>query len=248
MTKYSKACVLMLQIPTSKEIHPSWMDFLNPERIQMLAEIAQKVGDRINPNSEYVLRFLQTDLSEVKVIILGQDPYPQQGMATGRAFEVGGLESWHQSFRQVSLKNIVRLLHKDYWGITRYEDIHSFTMIKQEMKQGKFPILPPNALFSSWERQGVLLLNTSFTCIPGIPGSHEGFWKAFTKELLGYLSANPRLHWFLWGKHACEKMACIQSGIVHASRHPMLCSSKYPDDFLKSDCFLATGHLIQWLG
>jgi len=73
---------------------------------------------------------------------ISHDPYPEKGIATGRAFEVGGLKSWEQPFRQVSLKNIIRLIHKSYNNITRYEDIPSFTEIKKEIKAGRFPILP----------------------------------------------------------------------------------------------------------
>lgn len=229
-------------------IHSSWTDFLNAERIETIKDISQKIGENVNPEYKNILRFLSVDLSNVKVVILGQDPYPEKGVATGRAFEVGGLKTWEQPFKQVSLKNIVRLIHKSYSNIEKYEDIFSFNRIKNEIKEGRFPILPPDRLFESWEKQGVLLLNTSFSCVPNNPESHAMLWQEFSRRLIGYISEKYNLCWFLWGKHAISMRGVINKGEFYVSRHPMLCSSKYDDDFLKSDCFTETKHLINWLG
>ncbi|NLG88834.1 MAG: uracil-DNA glycosylase [Clostridiaceae bacterium] len=231
-----------------ENIDSSWHDFLNGGGFEMIDGIAAETGDNINPEAGKVLRFLKVNLDNVKVVILGQDPYPQKGAATGRAFEVGGLTSWLQNFKQVSLKNIVRLIYKSYNRISSYEDILPFKQIQREIETGRFPILPPDKLFESWENQGVLLLNTSFTCIPGVPGSHELLWHDFSCRLLSYISSRIDCHWFLWGKSPLQRMMHIKKGIFHISRHPMLCSSKYDDDFLKSDCFLKTFDIINWLG
>ena len=94
--------------------HPSWSGLLTEEIVDKLKDIESKIGDNINPEPENVLRFLNNDLSNIKVVILGQDPYPEKGRATGRSFEVGDLHSWNDKFRQVSLKNIIRLIHKNY--------------------------------------------------------------------------------------------------------------------------------------
>ncbi len=230
-----------------ERINSSWERFLTRERLDVLEEIGRRTGESVNPSREKILRFLKVDISAINVVILGQDPYPQMGMATGRAFEVGGLNSWQQSFRQVSLKNIVRLLYKNYKNIHDYNDICSFNQIKDKIQSGSFPILPPDKLFVSWENQGVLLLNTSFSCEPGVPGSHMHLWEDFSKQLISFISNNKNLHWFLWGKNAAEQQAHIRDGTLHISRHPMLCSQKYNDDFLKSTCFLETWHLINWV-
>lgn len=107
------------------------------------------------------------DVDNVKVIWLGQDVYPAKGVATGRSFEVGGLNDWSKPFRQVSLKNIVRLIHKNHYGIIDYKDIKKFSNIQKEIKNGTFQIKSPNYLFETLEDQGVLFLNTSFTCEVG---------------------------------------------------------------------------------
>ena len=185
----------------------------------------------------------------MKVCILGQDVYYQPNVATGRSFEVGGLNSWSTPFTQVSLKNIIRLIHKNYNNITNYEDIKKFSEIVKEIEANKFPILPPNEYFSSLEQQGVLFLNSYFTCEIGKPNSHRNIWLQFSIKLLDYISNRKSdLIWFLWGNEAISKKQYITNGKFYESRHPMLCSKQYPNDFLKSNCFKDTMNIINWLG
>ena len=231
------------------DIHPSWDEFLTDSVIEELQKIHNKIGTDYNPtNPKDVLRFLQTDLNQVKVIWLGQDVYPMKGVATGRAFEVGGLNSWQEPFRQISLKNIIRLLHKNYNHIENYQDILSFKQIKEEMLNGTFEIEEPNRWFQELEKQGVLFLNTSFTCAPGKPNSHKSIWETFSQQVLSYISQQmPNIIWFLWGKEAISNKAYIRDGIFYESRHPMMCSSKYDNDFLKFEGFKNTMDSINWL-
>lgn len=231
------------------DIHHSWNKFLRDEIILELKEIEEKIGKNINPTPENVLRFMKNNLYDIRVVILGQDPYPQQGRATGRAFEVGDLHSWHEKFRQVSLKNIVRLIHKNYNGISEYKDIKKFSEIQEEIREGAFTIVPPDEIFKSWEKQGALLLNTYLSVEVGIPGSHISIWENFSQELLNFISLeNKNIRWFLWGKMAEGKKPFIKSGKAYISRHPMMCSEKYQDDFLKNDCFKDTMDIIDWRG
>lgn len=235
-----------------KNIHPSWNDFLTDEIIEDLKVIESKIGNDFNPYpGEKALRFLSVDLNSVKVLIQGMDAYPAQDpdVATGRAFEVGNLTSWLSKFRQVSLKNIVRLLHKNYNGIEEYSDIKKFSDIQKEIKSGEFKILPPNEIFESWEKQGVLCINIYPTCKRGEPGSHKELWRNFAVKLIKYISTtNPNIRWFLWGAESISSKQYIESGIICDSRHPMMCSEKYAEDFLKSNCFKDTMNEINWLG
>lgn len=231
------------------DINDSWQEFLTPSIIEELKNIENRIGDNFTPCTQNVLRFLKTDLYKRKVIILGQDPYPQPGVATGRAFEVGGLVAWDMPFRQVSLKNIVRLIYKSYSGITEYKDIKKFSEILQEIKLGNFNILPPNLLFSSLDKQGVLFLNTYLTCEVNESNSHRDIWEGFSVRLFEFISQRrPDAIWFLWGSEAISKQKYIKDGILYKSRHPMLCAGKFADDFLKSDCFKDTMDKINWLG
>lgn len=237
----------MSLIPT--DAHASWNRFLSREVRDELKGIEEKIGENINPEYENVLKFLRCDLYHVKVVILGQDPYPEKGRATGRAFEVGDLHSWNDKFRQASLKNIIRLIHKNYNNINNYKDILKFSDIQKQIALGRFVIAPPDRLFKSWEKQGALLLNTYFTVEQGKAGSHISLWGPFSTKLFEYISEeNKNISWFLWGKQAEEKSRHIKSGRLYISRHPMMCSEKYEDDFLRSNCFKDTMNMINWLG
>ncbi|MRH44418.1 uracil-DNA glycosylase [Aquibacillus halophilus] len=230
--------------------HPSWNDFLTMDIRNELKKIEKQIGENFNPtNPANILRFLTIDLNNIKVIWLGQDVYPAKGVATGRSFEVGGLVSWDQSFRQVSIKNIIRLLHKNYFGITSYDHIRSFNTIKIDINDGIFPIKSPDEWFSSLEKQGVLFLNTSFTCEIGKANSHKHIWEEFSEQVVTYISKHrPDVKWFLWGNEAKTTKQYIPKGVFFESRHPMMCSKKYENDFLKSNCFLLTTDEIDWLG
>ncbi|MFI3209718.1 MAG: uracil-DNA glycosylase [Peptostreptococcaceae bacterium] len=235
-----------------KNVHSSWNDFLTDEILNEIKEIESKIGDDFNPYpKEKALRFLSINLYEVKVLIQGMDPYPAENskVATGRSFEVGNLYSWNDKFRQVSLKNIVRLLYKNYNNIEEYSNIKKFSEIQKEILSGEFKILPPNEIFESWEKQGVLCINIYPTCKKGETGSHKVLWKDFSVKLIEYISnTNPYIRWFLWGSESISSKDYIKKGIIVESRHPMMCSEKYPEDFLKSNCFKDTMNNINWLG
>ena len=230
-----------------KDFHPSWSKFLTEDIILELDDIETKIGNDINPTHDNVLRFMKNNLYDIKVVILGQDPYPEKGRATGRAFEVGDLLSWNQKFRQVSLKNIIRLIYKNYNDINEYSDIRKFSEIQKEIREGKFSILPPDKIFKSWEKQGVLLLNTYLSVENGNTGSHISIWQNFSAELLKFISEeNKDINWFLWGRAAEEKREFIKYGKLYISRHPMMCSDVYEDDFLRNNCFKDTMDIINW--
>lgn len=229
--------------------HKSWDVFLTKDILEMLFAIESEIkNDSINPEAKYVLRFFEQDLKKIKILILGQDPYPQKGAATGRAFEVGNLESWLVPFRNISLKNIVRAIYQSEYGKTM-----KFAELKEKIEDGSFPLPAPNQLFESWSQQGVLLLNTSFTCKAGQPGSHARIWGPFTKKLLEFIALNrPDIIWFLWGNHAINITSDIPVKNKLETMHPMMCyaSKNRPGDFLFGEInpFKSTSSIINWMG
>ncbi len=231
-------------------IHDSWKKFLCKENIDLLKQIENSIdltGEEFTPPTENVLKFLKFPLKEVKVVILGQDPYPQKGVATGRAFEVGTLKSWDDTFNNISLKNIIRAIYHAYKN-----NFLKYSEIKKEIGLF-FPLKSPNQLFVEWEKQGVLLLNTSFTCAIGKSNSHEKLWKSFTKALLKFIAEeNQDIIWFLWGNNAKSIVLDINIKNKIESMHPMMCYNR-PDreeDFLfgKVNAFKETMNFINWLG
>jgi uracil-DNA glycosylase len=159
---------------------------------------------KIYPAESQVFSALQlTPFDEVRVLLLGQDPYPGEGMAHGLCFSV----SPAVKKLPASLKNVFKELQSDL-GV------------------------PPanNGCLTSWAKQGVLLLNTILTLRAGEPLSHKGRgWETFTDEIIRKVSAkaDPVVFVF-WGKPAQEKIQYID-GTRHAivqSAHPSPLSVK----------------------
>lgn len=229
-------------------INHSWEPFLSGEVLQILSGIEDELKMQdFTPGPDKVLRFLTLPLASVNVIILGQDPYPQPGVATGRAFEVGNLQSWSVPFQNISIKNILRAIYRAYTG-----EVIKFNDLKAKF-DNEFPVLPPTRLFAHWESQGVLLLNTSFTCKPGESGSHRHLWAPFSSRLLSWINVSfPEIAWFIWGADALEitEGLALKNAIV--SKHPMMCfeGKGRDDDFLygKNNCFGVFREQIDWTG
>jgi uracil-DNA glycosylase len=229
-------------------VHPDWDDFLTTKVQVKINDIDREISkSSYTPSPEKVLRFLTLPLSAVKIIIVGQDPYPQVGVATGRAFEVGTLKSWNEPFNNVSLKNILRAIYKAYTG-----EVKKFNELRAKF-DNEFPVLPPNKLFINWEDQGVLLLNTCFTCEIGKSGSHKKIWEDFSADLFSYINKfNNKINWFLWGAHAVEATKKMQLLNYVRIMHPMMCFNKSgrESDFLYGNinCFELFKNEINWTG
>ena len=139
------------------------------------------------------LRF--TDYDQVKVVILGQDPYHGEGEAHGLSFSV------HDDVRRPpSLNNILKVLNSDL-GIVR----------------------SGNEL-TDWAKQGVLLLNSVLTVVKDTPLSHKGKgWEIFTDNIIRYLNDREEpIVFILWGSYARSKKELITNRrhLILESAHP----------------------------
>jgi uracil-DNA glycosylase len=149
------------------------------------------------PPADLVFAALQlTPFNNVRVVILGQDPYHGEGQAHGLAFSVqDGVAI------PPSLRNIFKELHSDL-GIE----------------------LSSSGNLQHWAQQGVLLLNTTLTVRSGMAASHHGRgWEAFTDAIISLLDSRAEpIVFVLWGAHAQEKQILIQSPhhTVITSSHP----------------------------
>ncbi|WP_162985715.1 uracil-DNA glycosylase [Virgibacillus halodenitrificans] len=237
--------------------HPTWESFFNrTDIINILKDIESKIGHHFTPAPEKVLRFAEMNLDEVKIIIIGKDPYPQEGVATGKAFEVNGVSSWFDKGLNNSLKNILKAIHKHYFKLDKGVSI---SKVREDIEYGKFPILPPNEAFDEWEKQGVLFLNTAFTCeIGGIEqaGSHLSIWKLFFEELLVYIvNQNTDIKYFLWGDARKYEKPLRKENVLeehlYLSLHPCTNGDKEGYErnsyFLNNPCFRDTGKDIEWV-
>jgi uracil-DNA glycosylase len=147
------------------------------------------------PAGDRVLRAFQQPLDQVRVLIVGQDPYPTAGHAVGLSFSVD------PSVRPLpkSLTNIFRELVDDL-GVP----------------------MPPTGDLSPWAERGVLLLNRVLTVRPGTPGSHRGKgWEAVTDAALAALAARGGpLVAILWGRDARNLAPALGSVPRIESPHP----------------------------
>ena len=228
-------------------IHEDYYDFFTVEKVTAINSFIKCMEIRkieYIPKNEYVFKALRSSISSRKVCILSNEPYSQGEIATGLAFEVKNT-SWVNHEINISLKNILKLLYKTYTG--KMEDIEK---IRKEISHNEFNILPPNELFKSWEKQGVLLLNSSLTAIEEKTGEHNKFWHPFTRDLMEYISTkNENIVYLLWGKDAEQFEKNILNGEIIKSNHPAKGGhSEGEKDFLKGDFFEKTKDIINWLG
>ena len=240
------------------KIDPSWMEFLKQENVLIeLMKIDKTISaTNFTPNLDLVLRFFELNIKDIKVLILGRDVYPQKAVATGRSFEVRGINSWQDKSINSSLKNILKLIYKAY---IQSSDKVNIEKIRNEIKDGSFKILPPDKVFDDWEKQGVMFLNAGFTCEVGKfekSGSHIKIWKQFFTLLLNYIaSQNSEIKYFLWGDSKKYSKNLEILGVsplnIYTSKHP--CTNgendKYENgkNFLNCPCFLETKNIIKWV-
>lgn len=148
---------------------------------------------KVYPAATDVFRFASTPLRDVKVVILGQDPYHGAGQADGLAFSVReGVKL------PPSLKNIFRELLTDCGDAA----------VKARAGWGDGLDSCLNGDLSAWARQGVLLLNTALTVREGEAGSHLAAWQPFTDEVVRTVvdSSTVAPHFILWGSKAKATM------------------------------------------
>ena len=155
-------------------------------------------GKTIYPlGSQIFNAFEFTPFNEVKVVILGQDPYHGAGQAHGLCFSVN-----KNVAVPPSLKNIYKELQTDMEGYTA----------------------PNHGDLSHWAKQGVLLLNATLTVEKDKAGSHQGKgWEQFTDAVIKQLSTQKeKLVFILWGKFAQSKATLIntQKHLVLMAAHP----------------------------
>ena len=183
-------------------MHPSWHDFLHSEfakpYFQELSKFLHTAYTErtIFPPKTQVFRAFTTDLNQVTVVILGQDPYHTPGMAHGLAFSVPSTQPLPPSLRNIYAEIDSDLgHHANHTGDLR-----------------------------AWQEQGVMLLNNVLTVEAHQAGSHRGKgWETFTEATIRYLNdRRPHLVFMLWGRDARSKKPLIDASrhLVLEAAHP----------------------------
>lgn len=197
-----------------------WFNLLSPEQVtyikNLIASIYAHEEVPIYPLKENVFKaFELTSPEEVKVVLLGQDPYHTPGQAQGLAFSLPD-----NAPTQPSMRNILKELESDL-GESRYS---------QDL--------------TSWGEQGVLLLNASLTVKEGQPNSMAKDWEQVTKWFIQAIdNLHQPIVFILWGKNAKSFMPMIEHKDIIHSAHPSPFSASR--GFFGSKPFSKTNELLE---
>ena len=207
---------------------PSWSDILTAEKQQdyfqkTIAYVAERRAQGVcvfPPKEDVFNAFQATPFDEVKVVILGQDPYHGPQQAHGLCFSVKqGIAP------PPSLRNIYKELERDIDGF----------------------LIPDHGNLQSWAAQGVFLLNTVLTVEQGLAHSHKHLgWEQFTDRVIEGLNAQGNgIVFLLWGAHAQKKGRVIdpQKHSVLVAPHPSPLSAHR--GFLGCNHFSKTNELLK---
>src|ERR1700712_4642070 len=208
--------------PLTELIDPGWAEALAPVAPQIAA-----MGDFLRASGPYlpaganVLRAFMRPFADVRVLIVGQDPYPTPGHPVGLSFAVD------PDVRPVprSLQNIYKELNADL-GLP----------------------IPTNGDLTPWARHGVMLLNRVLTVRAGASGSHRGIgWEAVTELAISALVARGTpLVAILWGRDAGSLRPLLGDTPIIASAHPSPLSAS--SGFFGSKPFSRANELLEALG
>ena len=198
----------MLKIIT-KTVRTDWATLLS-EVMTRNAKVVYELEERlakeremfdgiqeIFPPEELIFRtFNFFPVADLKVVILGQDPYHGKGQAMGMCF---------------SVPNNVKIPP-------------SLVNIYKEIKQNNSQyVIPTTGNLTSWNEQGVLLLNTSLTVRQSSPNCHQKYWYKITNDMIKEISnRTENIVFLLWGNHAISKKR-----FIHATKHHII-ESKHP--------------------
>ncbi|MBE2191779.1 MAG: uracil-DNA glycosylase [Alphaproteobacteria bacterium] len=189
---------------TSVKLDPSWLDVIGVEfdksyMVQLKSFLAQekKAGKVIYPKGDEIFNAMNTTrFDDVRVVILGQDPYHGEGQAHGLSFSVrSGVKL------PPSLMNIYKEISAEY-------DV----------------LMPKDGDLTRWAKQGVLLLNATLTVQDSLAGSHQNKgWEEFTDAIVRAINDRAEnIVFLLWGSYAQKKGAIIdrKKHLVLTASHP----------------------------
>jgi uracil-DNA glycosylase len=172
----------------------SWQRLLEPRK-DLLDRIEQELSklQNLTPNRNQVMRAFELPVAKVRVLLLGQDPYPTQGMACGLAFANAQGTKTPQS-----LKNLMKELQFD------------------------LPRVSATADLAKWSNQGVMLLNSALTTEVGTSGAHQRIWREFTEVVITALdqARAGKLVCLSLGLEAKKLAGLVEVGEVVYAPHP----------------------------
>lgn len=195
-----------------------WLKLIQTEELDEILKTIHK--DKLAPGAEDIFNFARlTPLANVKVCIVGQDPYPKAGDAHGLAFScLTGVPG--------SLRNIYKCL----------------------VKSKLIAEMPTDGNLESWAKQGVLLINTALTTKVGQSLAHMDIWEYYTRLLISKISEIRPIIFMLWGNKAQELESALDSKshiLTYAHPSPL---AQAKASFAECDHFIVCNKLLKRLG
>lgn len=210
-------------------IHSSWREFFEKDDLQkeLIATLARVEGE-ICPRAEDIFAFARWPISRSRIVIIGQDPYPNIDNACGLAFSVPR----------------GRAIPASLGAIFR-------TLLSQKLIEKA----PEHGDLTGWCKQGVILLNAALTTSKGQSGTHINIWEPVIQKLIAKLSARVEgLIFFLFGASAAKFAASIDARcIIQKWGHPSpmnKCNQEAsnPNNFIKCPAFAAANNILRGRG
>jgi uracil-DNA glycosylase len=197
----------------ANNIHPNWFPLFR-ENQHLLCSIFQQLDNILfYPEHKNIFNAFKIDPKFIKVILLGQDPYINKNQAHGLSFSV-------QNNCKIppSLVNIFKELNNEYKN--KYNFVHGN--------------------LQKWHDQGIFLLNSALTVLPGVSNSHADLWKEFTDNVIYYLSENYENKIFLlFGRFAQSK-----SILITEEKHKII-SCTHPSPLSANNGFFGSNVFIE---
>lgn len=210
----------------ARSVPPVWASLLGEETLERVRAIGDRLSERVGterivPAPQHVFRALQTPPDQVRVLIVGQDPYPTAGHAMGLSFSVP----------------------ESVWPLPPSAD-----NIRRELVDDLGLSLPSHGSLLAWVKQGVLLLNRHLTTAEGSPGAHHHLgWDLVTTRIIEVLVQRQQ-QWvaILWGKEAQSLRPVLGAVPRIESAHPSPLSAYR--GFFGSKPFSRANELLRELG
>ena len=232
MIKYSHSNLI--------EYHETFDEFIKKSTyLNSMIDFVES-GKNFTPDNDKVFRFFSCNLDNIKVVILGMDPYNStyikngevHKVATGRAFEVANIENFTDSYRQTSLANIFKAL-----AYIKYGKVFSMSELRKKFLDEKSDNekleieINIKKFFDTCEKNGIMFLNASLTTMIGVSGAHKKVWEPFMNELFNYiLNKTKNVKWLIWGRDARERVQnIVKNENIYYSCHP---ATRVNNDFV----------------
>jgi uracil-DNA glycosylase len=184
--------------PIFQPVHSSWFSILEPLETSILTTFDVVSKGQYIPAIDRILAPLSTPVDEVKVVIVGQDPYPNAEYADGFAFSV-----------QPEVRPFPA----------------SLIDIFKELESDLGTPLPADGNLERWSRQGVLLINRTLTTVPGESHAHQrSGWMVITEAIIREVASRGAVG-ILWGGNAQQMSDYFDDSCVIKSAHPSPLSS-----------------------